>query len=263
MAQYSASDYRTKLKEDFETWTDRHVLVRDQAGTLLADGILTGFKHRSALALGPAGHANMPGGAIYGFASGGPVTGDELTWEPTQIIEVVEHTNEDPEPASMPNKRPTAEAHPSGIDQVTVDMNPIPDTELDRSTVIRNALSAVGVGATTMSDFAAATDVIVAKESAWNPNAVTPAGSSDYRPMADGAPFPSQRGLTQLTPWAFVEHHVTGTSHRIYDPVANVAAAWHLIAAVWNVDLRTGRGLAEFVAGVRAQPGHWFGDRRN
>lgn len=91
MAQYSASDYRTKPKEDFEAWTGQHVLVRDQAGTLLADGALTGFKPRSVLALSPDGHANMPGDAIYGFASGGPVAGHELEWEPAQTIEVVEH----------------------------------------------------------------------------------------------------------------------------------------------------------------------------
>lgn len=91
MAQYSASDYRSKLKTDFATWTGQHVLVRDQAGRLLADGALTGFKPRAALALGPDGHANMPGDTVYGFASGGPVTGDELVWDPTQTIEVVEH----------------------------------------------------------------------------------------------------------------------------------------------------------------------------
>ncbi|QIV79631.1 hypothetical protein [Mycolicibacterium frederiksbergense] len=90
MTQYSASDYRTKLKEDFETWTGQHVRVRDQAGALLADGALTGFKPRSALGLGPDGHAGMPGDTVYGFASGGPVTGDELAWEPAQNIEVVE-----------------------------------------------------------------------------------------------------------------------------------------------------------------------------
>ncbi|MEX7470527.1 hypothetical protein AB4Z39_12545 [Mycobacterium adipatum] len=94
MTQYSASDFRSKLKEDFEAWTDQHVLVRDQAGTLLADGVLAGFKPGSALALGPDGHAHMPGDAIYGFASGGPVTGGVLTWEHAQTIEVVERRPE-------------------------------------------------------------------------------------------------------------------------------------------------------------------------
>lgn len=89
--QYSASDFRSNLKEDFEAWTGQQVLVRDQAGTLLADGVLTGFKLASALALGPDGHAHMPGDVIYGFASGGLVTGGELAWEPTQTVEVVEH----------------------------------------------------------------------------------------------------------------------------------------------------------------------------
>ena len=64
----------------------------------------------------------------------------------------------------------------------------------------------------------------------------------------------------QLTPWAFADYHVAGTSSCIYDPVANIAAAWRLVGAVHSVDLRTGQGLDGLVATIRAQPEKWFGD---
>lgn len=41
----------------------------------------------------------------------------------------------------------------------------------------------------------------------------------------DNAPAAAGRGLGQLTPDAFAEHHVGGTSNNIYDPEANVSAA--------------------------------------
>lgn len=141
-----------------------------------------------------------------------------------------------------------------------VDYTPMPAADIDRAGVTGSALLAAGVGTAALHDFADATDLVVAKESMWNPNAIAIL-NDEATVMADGAPYPAQRGLTQLTPWAFAEYHVAGTSSRIYDPVANIAAAWQLIADVWDVNLHTGQGLPNFVASIRALPGRWFGDR--
>lgn len=51
--------------------------------------------------------------------------------------------------------------------------------------------------------------------SGGNPNAFS---------QADGA-----YGLLQLLPDVFGTYHGRGTSHRVYDPVANVAAAWNYL----------------------------------
>ncbi len=133
------------------------------------------------------------------------------------------------------------------------------DSVVDRAEVICSALGAVGVAESSMREFAEATEVIVHKESAWKPDAVVALGEG--KTMDDGAPYAAQRGLTQLTPWAFAEHHVPGTSVCIYDPVANIAAAWRLVGVTHGVDLETGRGLAEFMADVHANPGAWFAGR--
>ncbi|GAT01244.1 transglycosylase SLT domain-containing protein [Mycolicibacterium fortuitum] len=145
-----------------------------------------------------------------------------------------------------------------GISVTAVDFTRLSGAVVDRPTVIREALTAVGVGAAVMQRFAEVTDLIVNKESAWNPNAVT--GPRGERLMADGAPRSAQRGLTQLTPWEFAEHHVAGTSSRIYDPVANIAAAWRLVGAGNSVDLLTGHGLDELATKIRMHREKWFGD---
>ena len=87
---YSAVDYRTNLKNNFNDSTGRHVIVRDSRGATLADGILGGFRLTSALALSlNDGHSNVPGGACYAFTSGGPPNRKALDWDPTHSIEVV------------------------------------------------------------------------------------------------------------------------------------------------------------------------------
>ncbi|TXI62928.1 hypothetical protein [Mycolicibacterium mageritense] len=152
-------------------------------------------------------------------------------------------------------------AEDGAIELDAVDFTPWNNTSvLDKPGVVYSALSAGGIAATAIQAFTEATELIVGKESVWQTNAV--AVLSDGRAMADGAPLPAQRGLTQLSPWAFAQYHVAGTSVCIYDPVANIAAAWRLVSAVYGVDLRTGHGLDEFVAKIRAQPGTWFGSVR-
>lgn len=145
-----------------------------------------------------------------------------------------------------------------GINPNAVDFTPFSGSGLDKPSVIHEALTVAGVAPTVIHQFTEATDLIVEKESIWDPNAVAAFGHE--RVMADGQPYPAQRGLTQLTPWAFAEYHVAGASNGIYDPVANISAAWRLVGAACGVDLHTGQGLDEFVAKIRAQPGTWFGE---
>lgn len=159
----------------------------------------------------------------------------------------------------VPSERNAADVAAGSIGIDTIDFKRLPDAHLDWPTVIQDALVAAGVAPAAMSGFAEATELIVARESAWRPNAVA-VFTNEGRVMADGAPHSAQRGATQLTPWTFADHHVPGTSVGIYDPVANIAAAWHMVSADFGVDLRTGQGLAEFVAKVQARPGRWFGE---
>lgn len=159
----------------------------------------------------------------------------------------------------VPSERNAADVAAGSIGIDTVDFRRLPDADLDWPAVIHSALVAAGVAPAAMSGFVEVTELIVARESAWRPNAVA-VFTNEGRVMADGAPHSAQRGATQLTPWTFADHHVAGTSVCIYDPVANIAAAWHMVSAVFGVDLSTGEGLAEFVVKVQARPGRWFGE---
>ncbi|MUM03467.1 hypothetical protein B5P44_01350 [Mycobacterium sp. CBMA 213] len=106
--------------------------------------------------------------------------------------------------------------------------------------------------------FAALTEEIITSESGWNPDACALAvdsssrgpaalfGGANARGMPDGRSYATPRGLAQLTPWIFEQHHAAGTSTDIYDPVASIAALWLFIADRFAVDLLTGAGVAEF-----------------
>lgn len=50
----------------------------------------------------------------------------------------------------------------------------------------------------------------------------------------------------QIPPSVFAQYHVDKTSPNIYDPTANVAAAWRAIRDRDNVDPETGEGLDEW-----------------
>jgi len=58
-----------------------------------------------------------------------------------------------------------------------------------------------------------------------------------------GAPLQCSRGMCQVIPPTFAAHHQGGTSLKIYDPVANVAAAINYIIATYGV-ARDGSDLA-------------------
>lgn len=91
MTIYSATDFRTKLFDDFGAWTGKHVIVRAGNGVVLADGVLVGLKPKGVLAVRRDGsNTTVPGGADYGFGSGGPIGGGVLEWDSSHSIEVVQ-----------------------------------------------------------------------------------------------------------------------------------------------------------------------------
>lgn len=60
-------------------------------------------------------------------------------------------------------------------------------------------------------------------------------GNPNHFSQADGA-----YGLLQLVPDVFGTYHGRGTSDRVYDPVANVAAAWNYLVFEHGVQPGTG-----------------------
>lgn len=77
--------------------------------------------------------------------------------------------------------------------------------------------------------------IIIAHESAGDPNAVNNYDSNATGADApDGYPQNCSRGLAQTIPSTFAANHATGTSDNIYDPVANVAAAFIYIVRTYT-----------------------------
>ncbi|WP_280508198.1 transglycosylase SLT domain-containing protein [Nocardia flavorosea] len=71
--------------------------------------------------------------------------------------------------------------------------------------------------------------VLIARESAGNPNAVNNWDSN-------AAAGQNSRGLTQTIPGTFKAYHVRGTSDDIHDPVANVAASMNYVMHQYDVE---------------------------
>ncbi|WP_318216558.1 transglycosylase SLT domain-containing protein [Streptomyces sp. SCL15-6] len=68
------------------------------------------------------------------------------------------------------------------------------------------------------------------RESSFRPNAVNTGDANATGPVqSDGAKLNCSRGYAQVIPDTFAENHQVGTSDRIYDPVANVAASINYI----------------------------------
>lgn len=65
-------------------------------------------------------------------------------------------------------------------------------------------------------------------------------------PAPDGYPGQCSRGGWQCIPQTFAKHHQAGTSNKIYDPVASVAAAMNYVIAVYGVS-PDGHDLAQKV----------------
>ncbi|WP_219933708.1 transglycosylase SLT domain-containing protein [Streptomyces sp. NWU339] len=71
---------------------------------------------------------------------------------------------------------------------------------------------------------------LISRESSYQPNAVNRDDVNATGPVQpDGAKLNCSRGYTQVIPVTFAENHQAGTSDRIYDPVANIAAAINYI----------------------------------
>lgn len=117
--------------------------------------------------------------------------------------------------------------------------------EHDREPIVDAGLTAAGVSAS-RAGFAALTDEIVTVESAWNAGATANAGRAV-----------TQRGLAQLSPWAFEGYLPRELPADITDPVASIAAMWRFISAAFAVNLDTGDGLAEFNARWRERRRLW------
>ncbi|ARF53913.1 hypothetical protein B1H19_06710 [Streptomyces gilvosporeus] len=71
---------------------------------------------------------------------------------------------------------------------------------------------------------------LILRESSYNPNAVNKTDDNAHGPLqSDGAPFNCSRGYAQVIAPTFAEFHQADTSDQIYDPVANIAAAFNYI----------------------------------
>jgi hypothetical protein len=85
------------------------------------------------------------------------------------------------------------------------------------------------------------------KESSFNPNAVNVSDSNAVGPrQVEGAPAKSSRGLLQTIPPTFARFHVAGTSHNIYDPVANTSASINYVIHNYHVDPSGGASFESF-----------------
>ncbi|MCX4767906.1 transglycosylase SLT domain-containing protein [Streptomyces sp. NBC_01275] len=71
---------------------------------------------------------------------------------------------------------------------------------------------------------------LICRESSFKPNAVNQDDINATGPVqSDGAKLNCSRGYAQVIPDTFAANHQAGTSHQIYDPVANIAAAINYI----------------------------------
>jgi SLT domain-containing protein len=88
---------------------------------------------------------------------------------------------------------------------------------------------------------------LIARESGGRPSVVAPepAGVSGGM-QPDGCGLGFARGIAQVTPATFAQHHQPGTSTNIYDPVANICASMNYVIHRYGVSLN-GENLASVV----------------
>ncbi|MEU9591644.1 transglycosylase SLT domain-containing protein [Streptomyces sp. NPDC048219] len=92
----------------------------------------------------------------------------------------------------------------------------------DRTGAPKSWVTGVGNGANLLT--------LMFRESSFQSNAVNEDDANATGPVqSDGAKLNCSRGYAQVIPGTFAENHQLGTSDRIYDPVANVAASINYI----------------------------------
>jgi hypothetical protein len=85
---------------------------------------------------------------------------------------------------------------------------------------------------------------IAARESSYDFNAVNSTDVNAHGPIqSDGYPLYCSRGVVQCIAPTFARFHEPGTSHRIYDGVANIAASMNYVMTTYGVS-RDGQNLA-------------------
>lgn len=163
----------------------------------------------------------------------------------------------DPIPGDVPSRpllmTPPGIASVPAVYSTLIDKSAIVYTTHQGSRVgdddITAGLTAAGVNPDLTDAFSIATRTIIGGESGGNDNAVNRRDANARGlVLLDGAPAGSSRGLMQTVPGTFAVFHAANTSNSIYDPVANIAAAWRYINARYKVNLETGAGLDGFMA---------------
>ncbi|WP_157680251.1 transglycosylase SLT domain-containing protein [Mycobacterium dioxanotrophicus] len=145
-----------------------------------------------------------------------------------------------------PSQHPAVPA--TAIDKAAVDYSAHPAAAVGDADIVAG-LNAAGVAPELTARFTAATRTIIGGESGGSTNAVNRWDSNAWgATQPDGAPHNSSRGPMQTIPGTFAAYHAPGTSTAIYDPVANIAAAWRYIRVQYGVNLATGSGLDAFMA---------------
>lgn len=186
-----------------------------------------------------------------------PSSPDPVEWKSalTTVPDAVTVT--DPIPGAAPSR--TLVLTPTRTSTNPADYS----TSIDKSAIIYTAhpvshvtgdditagLAQAGVNPGLTDMFARATRTIIGGESGGSTNAVNRWDSNAHgNRLIDGAPAGSSRGLMQTVPDTFAAFHAPGTSTAIYDPVANIAAAWRYVSARYGVNLDSGTGLGAFMS---------------
>lgn len=201
--------------------------------------------------------ATVPAGALPGIDV--PLAAPVVVPDPAAIPGAIVVPAAIPGPAPSralvltpgPVPAPTLLVHPlvaeAAVDKSAIiyDAHPV---EQVTDTDIHAGLLSAGVSPDLLGTFVEATRVIIGGESGGSTNAVNRWDSNARgAAQADGAPGNSSRGLMQTIPGTFAAYHAPGTSLSIYDPHANIAAAWRYINTRYKVDLHTGSGLDAFM----------------
>ena len=200
-------------------------------------GVLPGVPDPAAVIAPAVDPATIPGAVIVPAAIPGSAPSRDLVLTPG--------------PAPVVTVQGALLVHPlvaeAAVDKSAIVYDTHPVEKVTDGDIHAGLLSA-GVNPALLGTFVDATRIIIGGESGGSTNAVN-RWDSNARGVTqpDGAPGNSSRGLMQTIPGTFAAYHAPGTSLSIYDPHANIAAAWRYINSRYKVDLATGSGLNSFM----------------